>query len=93
MTYKGYEIRPNISTKFKIEEGEEIEIQCWGIFRNGDFRGSVQTADAAKAFIDDLTAESLYRPIEPRTKVKRSEFDEIKFIMETNWRERVGDPA
>ena len=93
MTYKGYEIRPNISTKFKIEEGAEIVINCWGIFRNGDFKGSVKTVEAAKAFIDDLAVGSLYRPIEPRTKVKRSQFEEIKFIMETNGRERVGDPA
>lgn len=93
MTYKGYEIRPNIGTTFRKDDTVQIVIPCWGIFRNGDFKGSVKTADAAKAFIDDLTAESLYRPIEPRTKVKRSEFDEFKQLIESNGTERVGDPA
>ena len=87
MVYKGYELRNDAKTIFH-KNGETIEVEAWGIYRNGDYRGSAKTLDAAKAHIDGITQGSLYRP--PITRKVRSdpEADRARSIMERNGKER-----
>lgn len=88
MTYKGYEIRNDAKTKFH-KNGEVIEVEAWGIYRNGDFRGSAKTIDAAKDFIDEITRGTLYRPPITTRKVRNDqEADRARSIMERNGKER-----
>ncbi|MCR4622646.1 MAG: hypothetical protein K5663_11255 [Clostridiales bacterium] len=88
MIYKGYELRNDAKTIFH-KNGEVIEVEAWGIYRNGDYRGLAKTLDAAKAHIDGITQGSLYRPPVNRTKVVRHpERDRFKSLMEKNGTER-----
>ena len=58
MDYKGYEIR-RVKTKF-VKNETPIEVEAWGIYANGDFKGSALTKDEALACIDRLAAGELY---------------------------------
>lgn len=88
MNYKGYEMRHDTKTKFH-KNGEVIEVNAWGIYRNGDFRGSAKTIDAAKDFIDEITRGTLYRPPITTRKVRNDpEADRARSIMERNGKER-----
>lgn len=87
MNYKGYELRQGVKTI--LTKGDKtVEIEAWGIYRNGDFRGSAKTIDAAKDFIDEITRGTLYRP--PITRVIKNdpEADRARSIMERNGKER-----
>ena len=74
MNYKGYEIRRNVKTKF-FKDGEVLEVDAWGIYANGDFKGSALTKDEALACIDSMSAGELYRPREPRNKIQVTEYN------------------
>lgn len=73
MTYKGYEIR-RVKTKF-VKHDVPIEVEAWGIYANGDFKGSALTKEEATDCIDRLTAGELYRPREPRAKIQVTEYN------------------
>ena len=73
MSYKGYELR-RVKTKF-VKNNTPIEVEAWGIYANGDFKGSAMTKDEALACIDSLAAGDLYRPREPRSKIQVTEYD------------------
>ena len=88
MNYKGYELRNDAKTIFH-KDGQNIEVQAWGIYANGDFRGSAKTIDAAKDFIDEITRGTLYRPPITTRKVRNDpEADRARSIMERNGKER-----
>lgn len=74
MTYKGYEIRNDAKTKFH-KNGEVIEVEAWGIYRNGDYRGSVKTPNDAKDYIDGLTQGELTRPKEVTRVIQRTDYN------------------
>lgn len=88
MNYKGYELRQGVKTI--LTKGDEtVEVEAWGIYRNGDFRGSAKTIDAAKDFIDEITRGTLYRPPITTRKVRNDpEADRARSIMERNGKER-----
>ena len=74
MNYKGYEIRRNVKTKF-FKDGEVLEVDAWGIYANGDFKGSVKTLDQAKAYIDQISQGSLHRPRDRTHVIQKTEYD------------------
>lgn len=73
MTYKGYELRNDAKTIFH-KGGETIVVEAWGIYRNGDFRGSAKTIDAAKQYIDGITQE-LHRPKDVTRVIQRTDYN------------------
>ena len=74
MTYKGYEIRHDAKTKFH-KDGEVIVLEAWGIYRNGDYRGSAKTLDSAKQYIDGLTVGTLTRPRNVTRVIQRTDYN------------------
>ena len=62
MVYKGYEIR-RVKTKF-VKNDTPIEVDAWGIYANGDFKGSALTEAEARDSIDRMSEGVLYRPRE-----------------------------
>ena len=82
MNYKGYELRNDAVTKF-YKDGEVIEVKAWGIYRNGDYRGSAKTLDAAKQHIDGLTKGTLYRPPDRTHVIQKAEYSTHGTLMRT----------
>lgn len=73
MTYKGYEIR-RTNTKL-CKEGQTIDVEAWGIYANGDFKGSVRTPDQARDYIDGLTQSSMHRTKSAAHEVQVTEYN------------------
>lgn len=82
MNYKGYEIRKGIKTKF-FKNGEVLEVEAWGIYANGDFKGSVKTREQAMAYIDHLAEGVLHRPKDRTHVIQKTEYDGRGQIMRT----------
>lgn len=75
MNYKGYELRQGVKTI--LTKGDEtVEVEAWGIYRNGDFRGSAKTLDAAKQFIDGIPQLELHRDEEQAHYCQRTDYDD-----------------
>ena len=74
MTYKGYELRNDAKTKF-YKDGEVLELVCWGIYANGDFKGSVKTREQAMDYIDHLMQGALHRPKDRTHTIQRIDYD------------------
>lgn len=74
ITYKGYEIR-RTPTKF-VKGGTVLEVEAWGIYANGDYRGSVKTQQQAMAYIDKLTQGVCTRPPERTRAIQRTDYDD-----------------
>ena len=85
MNYKGYEIR-RVKTKL-FKNGEVIEIEAWGIYANGDFKGSVKTPEQARDYIDGLMRGTLYRPKETTHIVQRTDYHEFGKVKTKVWRD------
>lgn len=74
MTYKGYELRQGVKTI--LTKGDEtVEVEAWGIYRNGDYRGSVKTPNDAKDYIDGLTQGELTRPKNVTRVIQRTDYN------------------
>ena len=75
MNYKGYEIRRGVKTKFS-KNGEAIEVEAYGIYANGDYKGAVRTLDQARDYIDTMAKGTLYRPRERTHVIQVTNYDE-----------------
>lgn len=83
MTYKGYELRNDAKTIFH-KDGQNIEVQAWGIYANGDYKGSAKTLDAAKQYIDGIGGGYLHRA-KDRTVIQRTDYDGRGRVIRTTY--------
>ena len=61
-------------TRFE-KNGEPIEVETWGIYANGDFKGSALTVEEARDCIDQMASGTLYRPRTPRHMIQVTEYN------------------
>ena len=74
MTYKGYELRKGVKTKF-VKGSEILEVDAWGIYANGDFKGSVRTREQAIDYIDQISRNTLHKPRDRTHVIQRTDYN------------------